>query len=245
MASIDRRSLILAGVAAAALPRFASAQATPASSPVSPLPQGSAPVFNVLFIRHGESYVNVLPPEKLTTPDDGVSYPLTPKGVQQVNALANLLGNTEISAIYTSTRLRCIQTADAVAFAHGLDINLLPEIVEISANLQDQAAIFPVLKAWAEGDHAATAPGLETFQSQLDRFFPAVPDIIQQYVEIPKTLVFVAHGGILWDMLPVLFTNLDAKWAFQYPIPNTGIISGRFEDGTLICTSWCGQAVPA
>ena len=44
----------------------------------------------IWFVRHAESEINVAS-TKHSQPDDGVTYPLTPAGVQQAIALADAL----------------------------------------------------------------------------------------------------------------------------------------------------------
>lgn len=74
--------------------------------------------------------------EPLEKFDEGVSYPLTAKGVAQANRLATALDDEPVIAIYTSTLLRTVQTTDAIAFRKGLTLNLAPEIVEIGVGLK-------------------------------------------------------------------------------------------------------------
>lgn len=132
MNTVSRRTMIASmagGVAGSTvLPAVLRASAPPDSEvPVLPM-LASTDEFNVLFIRHAESVVNVAPEPGVL--DDGVTYPLTALGVSQLSTLVHELSNIDISAIYSSTRLRCLQTADGIALDHGLTINLAPEIVE-------------------------------------------------------------------------------------------------------------------
>ena len=53
-------------------------------------------------------------------PDSGVTYPLTQLGVEQAIALGDSLRDDPILATVSSTRLRCTQTADAIAFARAM-----------------------------------------------------------------------------------------------------------------------------
>ena len=115
---MNRRTLLGSGVAAVLGAGVGNAfrveaQATPAVE--------ANPAFRVLFIRHAESQINELRaieiPGQPLPPDSGVSYPLTQEGTQQAIALAELLRDVDLQAIYASTRLRALQTADAIAFA--------------------------------------------------------------------------------------------------------------------------------
>lgn len=245
MLRVNRRTLLKggAGTVAGLVGAGGSvlAQATPEATPALE-PLVSTPKFEVLFIRHGESEVNVLPPEQLgTAVDDGVTYPLTLLGIQQVNDLAQTLANRTISAVVTSTRLRCLQTADAIAFSKGLSLKLAPEIVEVNlSGATGFEEIQQVLQAWMSGDaEAKTATG-ETLTQITARALPFLQQTIDEYSAYPATLVIVAHGGILMSMLPLLFSNVSPAFAATNSFPNTGVATGELQDGTLVCTDWLG-----
>lgn len=89
----------------------------------------------IWFIRHAESEINV-PGSPRPVPDGGVSYPLTRKGVEQAKALAEATATAPVVAVYTSTYLRAVQTADAVAFRHDLPLTLAPEAVEVDLGIK-------------------------------------------------------------------------------------------------------------
>ena len=113
---------------------------------ITSLPSTAATPLQIWFIRHGESELNV-PGNPRTVPDSGVSYPLTRRGMEQARALAESLQGAPITKIYSSTHLRAIQTADAVAFAHTLPLSLAPEAVEIDLGIapestQDVRAVY-------------------------------------------------------------------------------------------------------
>src|SRR5688572_7815856 len=89
----------------------------------------------IWFIRHAESEINV-PGNPRPVPDGGMTYPLTRKGVDQAKALAEATADAPIVAIYSSTYLRAVQTADAVAFRHDLTLTLAPEAVEVDLGIK-------------------------------------------------------------------------------------------------------------
>ncbi|MGB3327892.1 MAG: histidine phosphatase family protein, partial [Thermomicrobiales bacterium] len=230
------------------LPRLNASAQTPVASPAA----GSAttlPVveatdqFNVLFIRHAESEENVAPVPGVA--DDGVSYPLTRLGMEQANALAATLGAIPVSAILTSTRLRCIQTAQAVGLSHVVPLTLAPGIVE--TNFGDVASrsmgeVATTMGAWALGNPDAHTDGGESLTDQLRRFLPEVQAAIATFSDRPETLVFVAHAAVLMACLPHLFANVSPVFALTNPLQYTGIVSGTIGDGALVCTAWQGIA---
>lgn len=246
MSSVSRRHLIagMAGTAAGStlLPAVLHASSPP-NSEVPALPtQEAIDEFNVLFIRHAESVVNVAPEPGVL--DDGVTYPLTELGVSQLSALVRQLSNVDVSAIYSSTRLRCLQTADGIALDHGLVVNLAPEIVEWMVgdpSAIDGAEVAQVFAAWSAGDLDAKLETSESLRDMLDRSLTFLQTTIAGAQDDPRTLIFVAHGGIWSGVLPYLLTNVEPAFALGHILTNTGVVSAKIVGGELVCTSWDGE----
>ncbi|GAB1543869.1 histidine phosphatase family protein [Scytonema sp. NUACC21] len=240
---INRRTIISALAAAPAFAGF--------STLLSKVKAQDVKKFEVWFIRHGESEVNVLssrpnlPPD--LPPDEGFTYPLTVRGIEQVKELALSIQEIDVSAIFTSTRLRTVQTADALSFAKNIPIQLAPEIVEVNfgtlaassaAALQE---IFQLLTDWLINEqYERSAPDGESYNDLRSRFVPFVTRTIEQYSSIPQVLIFVAHGAILSTMLPLVFKNVSRQFALANILPNTGVVKGELRNGHLICTDWNG-----
>ena len=200
----------------------------------------------IWFIRHGESEINV-PGTPRTVPDGGVSYPLTRRGMEQARALAESLDGMPITKIYSSTHLRAIQTADAVAFAHTLTLSLAPEAVEIDFGIapdstQDVRAVYSELaRKWLiEKDLEARHGSGESFAEVQRRFLPFVREVMNRHALDSGIVVIVAHSATLGFMVPVLASNVPADFALRHPLPNTGIIKTQLRDGRLFCTDWAG-----
>jgi 2,3-bisphosphoglycerate-dependent phosphoglycerate mutase len=202
----------------------------------------------IWFIRHGESEINVAG-AKRPVPDDGVSYPLTRKGVEQARALAASLSGMPITKIYSSTRLRAIQTADAVGFEHTMPLVLAPEAVEInfgtepSSPEQGRAMYQDLMRRWfVEKDWEARLAGGESFSDVQRRFLPFVREVMNRHALDSGVVAIVAHGATLGYMVPVLATNVPSDFALRHPLPNTGIIKTELRDSRLFCTEWAGIA---
>jgi probable phosphoglycerate mutase len=210
----------------------------PAGADTSPL--------QIWFIRHGESEINVTPPPR-PVPDDGVSYPLTRKGIEQSRALAASLSAIPITKIYSSTRLRAIQTADALAFAHTVPLSLAPEAVEIDFGAEPispeegRAMYQGLVRRWlVEKDAEARLDGGESFAEVQRRFLPFVREVMNRHALDSGVIVIVAHGATLGYMVPMLANNVPSDFALRHPLPNTGIIKTELRDGRLFCTEWAG-----
>ncbi len=210
-----------------------------------PAPALAAPL-QIWFIRHGESELNLPGPK--VAPDDGVSYPLTRKGVEQARALVASLQGVPITKIYSSTRLRAIQTADALAFDRTLTVSLAPEAVEINFGPpaatpeEGRAMIAELVDKWlVQKDLEAHATGGESLAEVQRRFLPFVREVMNRHALDSGVVVIVAHSATLGYMVPMLTTNVPSDFALRHPLPNTGIIKTELRDSRLFCTDWAGQ----
>jgi probable phosphoglycerate mutase len=209
-----------------------------------PVPADASPL-QIWFIRHGESEINLPGPKPV--PDDGVSYPLTRKGLEQARALVASLQGIPITQIYSSTRLRAIQTADALAFDRGLTLSLAPEAVEIDIGMppvspeQAKAIRTEVVDKWfVAKDMEARVGGGESLAEVQRRFLPFVREVMNRHALDSGVVVIVAHGATLGYMVPMLATNVPSDFALRHPLPNTGIIKTELRDSRLFCTEWAG-----
>jgi broad specificity phosphatase PhoE len=232
--SLSRRAFVMAAGAALAVV-------------AAPLPAAeSGDALQIWFIRHAESEINV-PGNPRPVPDGGVTYPLTRKGVEQAKALAEATADAPIVAVYTSTYLRAVQTADAVAFRHDLTLSLAPEAVEVDLGIkpdsqEDSRAVYAELaRKWTvEKDLEARHGEGENFAEVQRRFLPFVREVMNRHAEDSGVVVIVAHAATLGFMVPVLASNVPADYALLHPMPNTGIIKTELRDSRLFCIDWLG-----
>lgn len=220
--------------AAAALPAGAAA---PRGSPRQ-VPQ-------IWFVRAAQSEID-LPSPARNVRDEGINHPLTRQGIEQARSLARSLAQRPISAIYTSTRLRAIQTADALAFEHGLPLSLAPEASEIDlgwhpASAQDPRAIYADLtQRWIAGEIDARHGKGESYADLQKRFLPFVREIMNRHAHDPGIVVLVSHGVTLAFMIPVLADNVPVEFTLGHPLPHAGIVKTELRDSRLYCTDWAG-----
>ena len=83
----------------------------------------------LILVRHGRTPSNV--GFLLDTAEPGAD--LDEDGLEQAAALVERLSHHEIGAVYVSNLVRTQQTARPVAQARGLELQVLPELREISA----------------------------------------------------------------------------------------------------------------
>lgn len=198
----------------------------------------------IWFIRHGESEINV-PNAPRPVPDAGMSYPLTLKGMDQARMLADRLADETLLAIHTSTHLRALQTADAIAFRHSLTVSLAPEAVELNLGIGDdedtRAVYLDLARKWLiEKDVEARHRDGESFADAQRRFLPFVRELMNRHALDRGVIVIISHSATLGFLTPVLANNLPADFALHHPLPNTGVIKTELRDSKLFCTEWAG-----
>ena len=150
-------------------------------------------------------------------------------------------------AIYTSTHLRAVQTADAVAFRHDLTLTLAPEAVEVDLGIkpgspEDSRAVYVELaRKWTvEKDLEARHGEGESFADVQRRFLPFVREVMNRHAQDSGVVMIVAHAATIGFMVPVLASNVPADYALLHPLPNTGIIKTELRDSRLFCIDWLG-----
>jgi 2,3-bisphosphoglycerate-dependent phosphoglycerate mutase len=199
----------------------------------------------IWFVRHAESELNVatLPHHAA---DAGVTYPLTKRGMEQAIALADTHAAAPIVAIYSSTRLRAIQTSDALAFKHRLPLTLAPEAVEIELGVANDSpelgAIYQELRRqWlVERNHDARHGEGESLADVQRRFLPFVREVMNRHAHDSGVVIVMSHGATLGLLVPLVATNVPADFVLRHPLTNTGIIKTELKDNSLVCVEWLG-----
>ena len=196
------------------------------------------------FVRHGQSEANV----QMVISNRDLFHPLTELGRQQTEALARSLTDVPVAAIYASPIVRAAQTAQIVAAAKGLPVEIADALREpdcgIMEGRRDDAA-------WAEHDRVVSdwveqcqfdsrIGGGESFHDLRARFVPFIEQITAVHGDTDHNLLLITHGSLLYLMLPLVLTNLDAATVGEYPMPNAAVIIAEKRASDLVCLEWCG-----
>jgi broad specificity phosphatase PhoE len=178
----------------------------------------------LLLARHGETDWN----------RDGrfqghADPPLNERGRRQAHALAELLADEPLEAIYSSDLLRAQETAQIVAMQRGMDVVLDPQLRErdvgewsgLTRAEIDQR--FPSqLQAWHEGRVVVG----ETREALTERVLAAAHRISAAH---PSGVVLVvSHGGALRMLRHAAGEELSARG-----LANTEMIRIAVRDGRL------------
>lgn len=198
------------------------------------------------LVRHAQSEANVQ--GALDTAPPGA--PLTELGVQQAEDLAERMAGEPVAAIYSSRATRARQTAQAVATARDLEVQVIDGVQEIAAGEMegrtDRPAIdtyLGVVGPWARGELGLRMPGGETGEQVRRRFLDAVSDIgVKHRQADPDGIVMlVCHGALMRLGSEWLADNVRPEVADKELLPNTAVIEMvSTAGGGWHCVSWSG-----
>lgn len=170
----------------------------------------------VYLARHAATISNLKRPYVLQ--GSGVDQDLDPRGVRQAEALGTELSRVRLDAIYASPLKRALQTAEAVATRHGLDVQASKKLLEAHTGVwegKDWNEIrtnWPVEFAGHEEDPALHGyPGGESFDEVLRRSSAEIESLCREHAG--GTILIVGHNVVNrvclahWMNLPLRFTR--------------------------------------
>lgn len=154
-------------------------------------------------VRHGESQFNCQ-----GRIQGQLDPPLSELGMAQAELLAEALAKRPITAVVSSPLVRARQTAEPLARRLGVDMLLMPELMEIHAGCfqgltwPEIRARFPDLESrWKSHDPDFRVDGGETRRELMARGAAA----LRKVRELPHAEVaVVTHGGLLGAALKAL-----------------------------------------
>jgi probable phosphoglycerate mutase len=216
---------------------FVTGGLDPAAAAPKPTPKG----YDVLFVRHAEA-----------SPASG---PLSPLGLTQAAALAELLHDDPVNAVHSSMLVRAFQTGAAVATDQDLPVVADALINEVVFDLTGvppaniNQVVGERLRRWLEGedrDQGLGAAG-ESFEDVQNRWNEWWASFVAEHRTDRGTAVVVAHGALLILMVPQICHNaLETDFVLGNPLFNTAIIRARLHpNGTLSCSEWAGVPIPS
>lgn len=142
------------------------------------------------FVRHGESEANAA--RRFAGRTDS---PLTERGRQQAEAVAEALAKTPFDRIVSSPLSRCRDTALVIARRHQLPVDLEPDLVEIDVGEKTGSPFDEVrgLPEWSDDGFIAWPRG-ETLDQVLARAHRVITRIAAE--SAGQRVLVVGHGGV-------------------------------------------------
>ena len=142
------------------------------------------------FVRHGESEANAA--RRFAGRTDS---PLTERGRQQAEAVAEALANVHFDRIVSSHLSRCRDTALVIARRHQLPVDLEPDLVEIDVGERTGSPFDEIagLPEWRDDGFVAWPRG-ETLDQVLSRAHRVITRIAAE--SAGQRVLVVGHGGV-------------------------------------------------
>ena len=183
----------------------------------------------VYLIRHGDA----LPSVEEALPGDYDDQALSTRGRQQADALAERLRPIPFAAIYSSPILRAVKTAEPTARTHDLQVQIEPDLREVSLGPigpgpvnATPAAISEVLQArlreiaiiaLGSGDWSSI-PGSEPSAALRARITAIVDELAARHPG--QRIAVVSHGGAINAYFA---TMLGIARDYFFPAANTSV----------------------
>lgn len=202
---------------------------TPEDLITSALPPATGP--RLVLARHGRTRSNVTGALDSRPP----GAPLDELGRAQAAALGRRLAVEPVSAVHASTAVRAQQTAEPVARAHGLDVQIVDGVQEVfcgdlegRSDTASRRQFDDVYRAWWLGDLDARLPGGESGNDLRARYLPVVERLT---TGTTGTVVLVSHGAAVRLAAAALLGD-TAESSY---IRNTGlVVFARAGDGWVL-----------
>jgi len=200
----------------------------------------------VILIRHGETDWN-----RIKRIQGHIDIPLATSGAEQAQQLARRLQHeakegARLDAIYSSDLLRAQQTAQPIASALGLPLQLHEGLRERSYGAfqghdsDEIEARFPDEYAqWQTRDPGFAPPDGESQRAFYHRVLHAIEPIVAAHPG--GRIACVAHGGVL-DCVYRFANGLPLDAPRTYALLNTSMNVVDFDGGAATVISWADVA---
>ncbi len=214
----------------------------------------------LFLVRHGQSFNNTLPDGKGRVADP----PLTDIGEKQAPLVAQHLasgsaknpyhgdgpsGGFDITRLFTSAHLRCLQTSEPIGEALGMEPEIWVDVHEECGIWMDEvdklpgmtrseiADRFPRVVIPDEiGEEGWWNRPKETEAEWVERAQRVADELWNVYAETEERIAIVAHGGFIKDLLSALIVGGPLSNA-HISSRNTSITHLSFADDQLFVGS--------
>lgn len=177
------------------------------------------------LIRHGATAANEQRPYVLQ--GQGVNHGLSETGKRQASQLGSFLGDRKIHHVYSSPMVRAVETAQAIAQHHALDVKTIDEILEVNVGQWETLNWDEVMRDYPDeyrrfmDDPAQNGyVGGESYQDVFQRCQPVLGRLLDKHHG--ETVVLVAHNVVNRVLLAPLL-GIELRRAKDVRQTNAGI----------------------
>lgn len=174
---------------------------------------------SILLARHGETDWNIARRVQGTT-----DIPLNENGKRQAEVLYQNLRkeNVKPGKIYSSYQKRALETAEIVGTGYQVPVQVVQGLEEMNLGLfeghtwEEILQLYPQENAkWYADKRYSKAPGGESYQDLLERFFAAYDEIVKDMETLHgEDILIVTHGAVIMSLL-TLQMDLDFKTSYE------------------------------
>jgi probable phosphoglycerate mutase len=174
-------------------------------------------ITTLLLVRHG--HVEGIRPPRFRGRTD---LPLMPEGVAEAAAVARRIAlHWKPTAIYTSPLKRCMDTGAPIAQACGLDVSIIPALIDIDYGHwnwktydEAKAEDANLFEQWFATPELVRFPDGESLQDLVGRAADVLRFVREQHPE--DTVVLVTHDSVNRATLLLLLDQpLSAYWRLE------------------------------
>lgn len=174
-------------------------------------------MITIHLVRHGETIWN-----KSGKYQGSTDIPLSNKGIEQAEKLAEYMKHTPITAVYSSNLIRAKVTAEMIAKPHHLSVKSYAQLQELCFGDWEGLTFDEIESRWPGAiEKMYTTPSEleiengETFQQMQERAFSCLQSILKQHKD-GDTIVLVCHGGTNRVLLcSLLQLPIDFSWTIR------------------------------
>jgi alpha-ribazole phosphatase len=173
-------------------------------------------------VRHGQTLWN-----HVARYQGHTDTPLDDTGTTQAKLLSLRLAAEPLQAVYSSDLKRARETARIIAEPHGLAVQTLPQLREISFGVWEGLTYQEIKTRFGDiSDRWHTSPGSvripdgETFQELRERAYDAVKDLVKRHDQ--SSIAVVTHGATIRAIICALL-GIDLNKVFRIRQDNAAL----------------------
>jgi len=188
----------------------------------------------IILVRHGETEWNVQEVFR-----GRIDIELNETGLRQAELLAEYLSRLNIDAVYSSPLKRALNTAQAIASHHKLEVKISPGLLDFDFG-KWQGLSHPEVKdrykqlyaQWLENPHLIRMPDGESLNGVRKRALGVVNEVVAKH---EGTIVLVSHR-VVNKVLICALLGLDNSHFWNIRQDTCGTTTFAYENGRFILT---------
>lgn len=192
-------------------------------------------LIKIIFVRHGETEWN-----KNKKFRGQIDVKLNSRGIEQAKAVAKVLLNSKIDAIYSSPLSRATKTAKIIANDHSKDVKVVNGFIDINFGKWQGLSKNEVIEKynkiyndWCKNPHKVKFIDGECLDDVKKRAISALNILLQKHID--ETIVIVSHRVVLKVLICALL-GLDNSHFWRIKQDICAVTTFEYLDNKFILT---------